>query len=784
MKKTFPLAIMAIGLTIAGCQAPAPQQQFGDKNIEDIIAQMTPEDKANFVIGTNRVSETPPDAPACIKQYPQIHAKFKKDADAHGVDSWESFNSFVATYQSRGRVQGAAGQHWSNDTLGIPPFVYADGPAGLRIDPKRDGDKGEYYCTAFPTETALAATWDTGLVEEVTTAMGEEVKEYGTDVILSPAINIHRSPLCGRNFEYFSEDPYLVGKMAAAYINGIQKNGVGTSLKHFAVNNQETHRNGVNAVVSMRALREIYLKGFEIAVKESQPWTIMSSYNKINGVFASENKWLLEDVLRGEWGYEGFVMTDWWAQENGVRQQLAGNDLLMPGTQRQYEEVLEGIKNGSLPEEVINRNISRILSTMAKSPIAQGYKYSNKPDLKSHAEVTHRVACEGMVLLKNDTNNYNKTALPLGKNSAVTLLGNAAYEILVGGSGSGNVNRKYKVSLEQGMQNAGFGITGTLSSKYNKYIEQEKAKKPAENFWTVPVFDEMPLSEADLNHDLGMSSAAIFTICRMAGEGGDRKCEPGDYLLSATESANLKLISKVAHEKNVPLIVVLNMGNIIDMKEILAAEPSAILHSWLGGQEAGNSIADVLSGKVNPSGKLPMTWAKNYEDYASSKNFPFTEGDSVTRYEEGIYVGYRQFDKDNIEPLYPFGYGLSYTTFAYNGIGVKQSSISINNNVVKGEVKISVNVTNTGKVAGKEAVQIYVTAPKGSIEKPVKELKAFAKTKLLKPGESEELIMTIPAESLASWDESKNEWRTDNGKYIFSAAANAQDIRVSTEIEL
>lgn len=769
------ISAMAIGITVlAGC---ATGNQ-GNPDVEKIIAQMTAEDKANFVIGTNRVSETPPDAPESLKKYPQIHPKFQKDAEAFGVNGWEGLQDFVATYQSKGRVMGAAGQHWSNDSLGIPPYVYADGPAGLRIDPKREGNQGEYYCTAFPTETALAATWDTSLVEEVTTAMGEEVKEYGTDVLLAPAINIHRNPLCGRNFEYFSEDPYLVGKMAAAYINGIQKNGVGTSLKHFAVNNQETHRNGVNAIVSMRALREIYLKGFEIAVKESQPWTIMSSYNKINGVFASENKWLLEDVLRGEWGYEGFVMTDWWAQENGVRQQLAGNDLLMPGTQRQYEEVLEGIKDGSLPQEVIDRNIRRILTTMAKSPIAQGYAYSNKPDLKAHAEVTHRVACEGMVLLKNENE-----ALPL-KNKSVALFGNAAYEILVGGSGSGNVNRKYKVSLYNGLLDASYAVSEGTSQQYLKYIEQEKAKKPAENFWTVPVFDEMPLAEEDVCNDIKQADAALFTICRMAGEGGDRKCEPGDYLLSEAESANLRLISKVAHEKQKPLIVILNMGNIIDMKEILDAEPSAILHAWLGGQEAGNSIAAVLSGKVNPSGKLPMTWAKNYEDYASSRNFPFSEGDSITRYEEDIYVGYRQFDREPEKVLYPFGYGLSYTTFSYDRIGAAEKHISVNDNVVKGEVTVSVKVTNTGKVAGKEAVQIYVSAPQGNIQKPVKELKAFAKTKLLQPGESQELTLTIPVLSLASWDESKNEWRTEKGKYTFHAATNASDIKLSTDLNL
>lgn len=780
MNKTTRAITMAISMAaLTGCTEKVVPVQFGDKTVDEIILAMTPEQKANFVVGTNRVHETPPDAPASLKKYPLVCEKYQKEAEKFGVEEWENLQNFVATYQTEGRVPGAAGQHYSDDSLGIPPFVYADGPAGLRIDPTRKADKGEYYCTAFPTETALAATWDVNLVEKVTTAMGEEVKEYGADILLAPAINIHRNPLCGRNFEYFSEDPYLVGKMAAAYINGVQKNGVGTSLKHFAVNNQETHRNGVNEVVSMRALREIYLKGFEMAVKESQPWTIMSSYNKINGVFASENHWLLEDVLRGEWGYEGFVMTDWWAQENGVRQQLAGNDLIMPGTERQYQEILDGINDGSLPKEVIDRNISRILTTMAKSPVAQGYKYSNKPDLKAHAQITHEVACDGMVLLENNG------ALPLGKDKSVALYGNASYDILVGGSGSGNVNRKYKVSLCEGLNNAGFAVADENAANYKKYLEGEKAKKPSENFWAVPVFDELILKEADVDDHLQAADVAVLTICRMAGEGGDRKNVAGDYQLSAAEAANIKTISKVAHAKQKPFIVVLDMGNIIDMKEILAAEPDAVLHAWLGGQEAGNSIADVLSGKVNPSGKLPMTWAKNYEDYASAKNFPFTEGDSVTRYEEDIYVGYRQFDKEGgIAPLYPFGYGKSYTTFEYNGIAVNYKSVTFNGEIVKGDITVDVTVTNTGKVAGKEAVQVYVSAPQGAIKKPVKELKAFAKTKLLNPGESETLTMTIPAQSLASWDESKNDWKVERGEYTFSAAANAADVKKTAKVTL
>lgn len=769
MKNNIMTLTMAMSVAaLTGCgDEPAMNKQA----IDDLIKGMTLEEKAAFVIGTNRVTETPPDAPANHKVYPIVCEAFQQDAEKFGVNGWEKLQDFVATYSTaEGRVPGAAGQHYrlpALDSIGIAPFVYADGPAGLRIDPTRKDDKGEYYCTAFPTETALAATWDVALVEKTTTAMGEEVKEYGVDILLAPAINIHRNPLCGRNFEYFSEDPLLAGKMAAAYIDGVQSNGVGTSLKHFAVNNQETHRNGVDEVVSMRAMREIYLRGFEIAVKESRPWTIMSSYNKINGTLASENKWLLTDLLRDEWGYEGFVMTDWWAQENGVRQQLAGNDLLMPGTQRQYDEVLNGLKDGSLPEEVIDRNIRNIMNVMAQTPAAQGYQYSNQPDLKAHAAITREVACVGMVLLENNG------ALPLAEGKKVALFGNASYDILVGGSGSGNVNRKYKVSLHEGMKSAGFIADNTLCDAYTKYLDEEKAKQPAENFWKVPVYEEMPLTEDFVKESVKDCDTYIYTLCRMAGEGGDRKNEPGDWQLSANEKANLELVSRVAHEAGMRFVVVLDMGNIIDFNDVLATKPDAVLHAWLGGQEAGNSITDVLSGKVNPSGKLPMTWAKKYEDYASAKNFPFTEGDFLTRYEEDIFVGYRQFDRDNLAPLYPFGYGLSYTTFDYSDMTAK----------VEGEkVKVTVKVTNSGKVAGREAVQIYAAAPKSSIEKPVKELRAFAKTSLLVPGKSEVITLAFPVTDLASWTDKG--WEKPAGEYTLSAAASAADIRQTAKVTL
>lgn len=770
MKNLTKITMVASIIGMTGCTTTP---QYGKDSIEDVIAQMTIEEKAQFVVGTNRLKETPPDSPESIKRYPQYDKSVLDKLKAEGKEGWEATEAAIATLQTKGRVQGAAGQHFDIPRLGIPAFVYADGPAGVRIDPKRDGDDGEYYCTAFPTETALCATWDTELVERTTTAMGEEAKEYGVDVLLAPAINIHRNPLCGRNFEYFSEDPLLVGKMATAYINGVQKNDVGVSLKHFAVNNQETHRNGVNAKLSMRALREIYLRGFEIAVRESQPWTIMSSYNKINGVFASENKWLLNDILRGDFEapFQGFVMTDWWAQENGARQQLAGNDLIMPGTQRQLDEVIEAQKDGTLPEEVINKNIYRILKTMEKSTAATGYKYSNKPDLAAHAKITREVACEGMVLLKNDN-----AALPMQKSANVALFGNSCYDILVGGSGSGNVNRKYKVSLLDGMKGAGFAVDAAVADAYAKHLDAEKAKVPAENFWIIPVFAELKLTEQQVAAAMEKADYAVVSICRMAGEGGDRKAVAGDYFLSDVEKANVELVCRVAHKAGKKAIVLLNMGNIIDLNAVLAANPDAILHSWLGGQEAGNSIADVLSGAVNPSGKLPMTWAKRYEDYASSKNFPFTEGDSVTVYAEDIYVGYRQFDKGGAKPLYPFGFGLSYTTFAYSDLQVQQTSDAA------AFIKAKVTVKNTGAVAGREVVQLYQSSPAANM--PVKELKAFGKTKLLQPGESQTIELTVRKTDLSSWSETANKWTLDAGEYTYSVAANAEDVRLSKKVQI
>lgn len=743
------LMFTVFGLT--ACRGINEQDiKFGDKSIDELVGLLTQEQKVNLVIGVSRGPANPPE-------------------EAPGMPVRHSHE--VVTSISVGRVAGAAADGYGIDSLSIPSIVLADGPAGLRINPTRENDKNTYYCTAFPTGTSLAASWDVEGVRHVTEDMGNEVKEYGVDILLAPAINIHRNPLCGRNFEYYSEDPLLTGAIATAYIEGIQSNGVGTSLKHFAVNSQETMRNGIDAQVSERALREIYLKGFEMAVKQAKPWTLMSSYNKVNGVLASENEWLLETVLRGEWGFDGIVMTDWWAEENGARQQAAGNDLLMPGTQHQYDEVMAGLKDGTLTEEQLDRNVRRMLDVISRTPVFNGYKNTNKPDLKAHAQTARRQAAQGMVLLENEN-----ATLPLKQNQKVALFGIASYDTFVGGSGSGNVNRKYKVNINEGLANAGYTQSETVSERYKAYLKAEKAKLGEENFWVVPDIKELAIDEATVKTAISESDVAIVTISRMAGEGGDRKLEPGDYYLSKTEQKMVQQVLKAAHKEKKPAVLLLNMGSIIDLSNYGEEKFDAILHVWMPGQEAGNAVADVLSGKVSPSGRLPMTWAKHYEDYPSAKDFPLSAGsDRAVRYEEDVFVGYRGFEKNGVEPLYPFGHGLSYTTFEYDNVNIEEKNDSY---------VVTLDVKNTGKAKGAEVVQLYVAAPKGTMEKPVKELRAFGKTHELQPGEVQRLELTFTRQDLASFDEEQKQWVTDPGTYKAMLAASAADVKMTKEFEV
>lgn len=763
MKKRFIFALtasMILSMDLYAQNLP----QFGQDDIDDIVKAMTLEEKVDFVVGTRRAGELQPfPAPGMpVRPAPDL------DKMLSGVNFGQLPEGAVTGF-TRGKVKGAAGETYAVPRLGIPFFTFADGPAGLRIDAIVEGDKHTYYCTAFPSGSLLSSTFDTDLVRGVTEAMGNEVKEYGVDILLAPAINIMRSPLCGRNFEYYSEDPVLAGKIAAAYINGIQSNGVGTSLKHFAVNNQETYRNGINAILSDRALREIYLRGFQIAVEEANPWTIMSSYNKINGVLAPANKYLLTDILRGEWGYDGFVMTDWWSEGDGNDQTAAGNDMLMPGTDRQYSDIINAVKDGRLDEALLDRNVANILRVMLRTPTAGRFDFSSAPDLKAHALVARQAATDGMVLLKN-----NGDALPLAPKQKIALFGKASYDTYVGGTGSGNVNRKYKVSLDEGLENAGFKLDKKLAGNYRKYIKDVKATLPPDNFWTLAYVPEMELDDQAIADAVKNNDIAIFTIQRIAGEGDDRKTVKGDWLLSDTELANLNKITEAFHKQNKKVVVVLNMGSIIDMSSWNDL-PDAILHAWLPGQEAGNAMAMVLSGEVSPSGKLPMTIAKSYDDYSSSSNFPTSYNPATTYYTEDIFVGYRHFDHSGIEPLYPFGFGLSYSTFEYSDLDITPD---------KDGYKVNVRVTNTGSRPARESIQLYVKAPGLDMVKPVKELKGFAKTAVLKPGQSETLTITIPRELMASYNEYYNKWVVEPGEYEFIAAASSADPRVTAKIEV
>ncbi|HEY1870807.1 MAG TPA: glycoside hydrolase family 3 protein, partial [Chitinophagaceae bacterium] len=585
-------AFFQFSILLVTAQTEKSLPQLGKSPIKDIIAAMTLEEKAKLVVGAGF------HMPGTRPQGPTIG-------------------------QTQDKVPGAAGTTFAIPRLGIPSIVVSDGPAGVRIDPIRNKDSSKtFYATAFPVGTLLASTWDTAVVRKVGVAFGSEVHEYGIDVILGPALNIHRNPLGGRNFEYYSEDPLVAGKVTAAMVKGIQSNGVGTSIKHFAANNQETNRNTVNTIASERALREIYLKGFEIAVKESQPWTVMSSYNKINGTYTSEEHDLITTILRKEWGFKGFVMTDWFGGRNPVEQMKAGNDLLMPGTPAQSQRIIDAVNHDSLDVKVLDENIERILNIILQSPSFKNYKYSDKPDLKKDAEISRTAAEEGMVLLKNE----NKT-LPLKKAMKVAVFGNTSYDIIAGGTGSGDVNKAYTVSLLQGLANAGYTADEEVKQQYSGYLADYKEKHPKKSFFQEFMNPTPPAPEFTVNKDLldkkaGEADVAIYTIGRNAGEGRDRKLED-DYYLSDTEKTVIKNIADAFHAKNKKLIVVLNIGGIIDVAS-WRNNADAILLAWQPGLEAGNAIADVLSGKSDPSGKLATTFPMDYKD-VPSKKFPGKE---------------------------------------------------------------------------------------------------------------------------------------------------------------
>ena len=603
-----------------------------------------------------------------------------------------------------------------------------------------------------------------------------------------------RNPLCGRNFEYYSEDPVVAGKTASAYITGVQKNNVGTSIKHFAANNQETNRMNNDARMSQRALREIYLKGFEIAIKESKPWTVMTSYNYINGVYTSESKDLVQTILREEWGYEGTVMTDWFGGKDGAKQMWAGNDMLQPGKDEQFDSIVAGVKSGKLAEADLDRSVQRLLNLVEKSPRYQGYKYSNKPDLKAHAAVTRQSAAEGMVLMKNE-----KT-LPFANGiKNIALYGNTSYDFIAGGTGSGNVNHAYVVSLLDGMKNGGYTVSEELKTAYETYLADAKEKAEAEleakakkdpnaamlvKFLPQPLPAEKLFTANELTAQAEQADVAVITLGRLSGEFLDRNV--ANFNLSSSERQLIEQVCDVYHKAGKKVVVLLNIGGVIETaswKDL----PDAILCAWQAGQEGGNSVVDVLSGKQSPSGKFTMTWPIKFTDAYSSKNFPIDQDPRIdmmnqgqkgnvknvdyTNYEEDIYVGYRYFDSFDVPVSYPFGFGLSYTTFEYSDAKITDKG---------DDYEITVTVKNTGNLEGKEVVQLYISAPDNkAANKPVKELKAYTKTKALKAGESEKVTLTIRAADLASFDEGASAWVVAEGEYQFLVGASSQDIKAT-----
>ena len=746
-KKSFLFLALA-----AGTLAVSAQPKLSENNIDEVIKAMTLEEKAKLVVG----------------------------------GGWGSMAAGSMTASDERTVPGAAGTTQAIPRLGIPLTVLADGPAGLRINPTRQGDSQTYYCTGYPVGTVLACTWNTQLVEELLTTMGQEVHEYGVDVLLAPGMNLHRNPLCGRNFEYFSEDPLLSGKISAAYVKGVQKNDVGVSVKHFAANNQEINRNENNARISQRALRELYLKNFEIAIREAKPWTVMSSYNKLNGSYTQQSHDLLTGILRDEWGYDGIVMTDWGNKAGTVNAVQAGNDLMEPGADSESQRIVEAVNNGTLDIADLDRNVKRLLEYIVKTPHFKHYQFSNKPDLEGHAKLVREAAAEGMVLLKNNGN------LPMEAKGNIALFGLSAYKSIAGGTGSGNVNKPYIRNISEGLEAAGFTLDSRLAdfyAKHREYVASQSALGMGGGRNVMlgeAVLPEVAINQSAVQSCAQRNDAAVIVIGRNAGEGDDRRMVD-DFELTDIERTLIRNVCNEFHKVGKKVTVVMNIGGVIETAS-WKGQPDAILLAWTPGQEVGNSVADVLTGKSNPSGKLSMTFPLSYLDIPSSANFPYNgqvqqqqgrgfggrnignKDIDYTNYAEGIWVGYRYFNTAGVEVSYPFGYGLSYTTFSYSKPTVKAKN---------GGFEATITVKNTGKVAGKEIVQIYVSAPDGGLVKPSEELKAFGKTKLLQPGESQTLTFSADAYTLASFNEEASEWQTAAGKYTIKFAASATDVRAT-----
>jgi len=630
--------------------------------------------------------------------------------------------------------------------LGVPSMLVTDGPHGVRKTKETGVMGGETApATCFPTATSLASSWDVNLLREMGQALAAECSALGVGVVLGPGNNMKRTPLCGRNFEYFSEDPYLGGEMAAALIEGIQSQGVGTSLKHYAANNQEYQRFSINAEVDERTLREIYLAGFEKAVKQARPWTVMCAYNKLNGTFCSEHRPLLVDILKEEWGFEGLVVSDWGAVHDRVAALKGGLDLEMPGPKpERVQAVIDAVRSGDLDEALLDESVRRILRIVFQS----AERDKGAPfDEQAHHALARRIAAEGMVLLKNDG------ILPLKKGlKRIAVIGRAAKTAHFQGGGSSHVNPTQVAS---------------------PFDELQQQAGEAELFYAEGYPEDDNLRQDLIDQAVeaaGQAEAALLYLALPAykeSEGYDRT----DLELTTQQVALIKAVTQAQPNT----VVILNNGSVVTMGAWIDG-PAAVLEAWLMGQAGGGAIADVLFGKVNPSGKLAETFPLKLADTPAYLNYPGSSGQ--VRYGEGLYIGYRYYDAKEMPVQFPFGYGLSYTSFAYANPVVSSSTFRD----VEGLV-VSVDVTNTGPVAGKEVVQVYVRDHHSGLPRPPKELKGFAKVEL-QPGETKTIRIALDFRAFAYYHTDYGRWITEDGQFDILFGASAADIRCQVTVTL
>ncbi|WP_324668746.1 glycoside hydrolase family 3 C-terminal domain-containing protein [Geochorda subterranea] len=635
------------------------------------------------------------------------------------------------------------------ERLGIPSIVLSDGPHGLRR-PVREDELGgpSVPATCFPTASAMACSWDRQLVREVAQALGAEARAAGVHVLLGPGVNMKRTPLCGRNFEYFSEDPYLAGELAAAYVEGLQSTGVSACVKHFAANNQETDRMTVDAVVDERTLREIYLAVFERVIRKARPWSVMCSYNRLNGVYASQHRWLLTEVLREAWGFDGLVVSDWGAVEDRVAGLAAGLDLEMPGPSPANDaRIVEAVRTGQLDEAVLDRAVERILTLVQK--VTSPSNPAPPVDVDAHHRLARRAAAACMVLLKNEG-----ALLPLqpDRHRSVALLGGMAAAPQFQGGGSSRVNPTRTESALEAWRE----VAPEVSVSYHQGYRQDGGRDAA-------------LLRAAVDAARVADVAVVFVGLPdgVESEGYDRK----DMALPEGHVALIREVARVQPRT----VVVLHNGAPVDMAGWVGQVP-AVLLAGLAGQASGAAAVDVLLGRVNPSGKLAETYPTRLEQTPAFFDFP-GEGGHV-RYGERVFIGYRYYDARDVEPLFPFGHGLSYTTFAYGPLALSRSTIGPDESL-----DVTLWVRNTGERAGQEVVQLYVGPRQARVARPVKELKGFDKVALA-PGESRPVRFVLTALDLAYYDPARRAWVAEPGLYDILVGASSRDIRVQATVEL